>query len=1365
TGATGVTGTIGITGATGYTGAIGITGSTGTTGFLADGTAIGNTTYWNGTTWVLNSNNIYNAGNNIGIGTASPEGSAKLDISATDKGVLIPRVSLSATNSPSPITSPSTSLLVYNTATAGTSPNNVTPGFYYWDGSKWVAFAGNGGKDWSLTGNAGTVAGTNFIGTTDNVDWVVKTNNIENVRVTNAGRVGIGTSAPSSKLDVEGGVSVGANYSGASAAPTNGMIVEGSIGVGTTSPSSKLDVEGGVSIGVAYSGSSAAPTNGAIIEGSVGIGTNTPASKLDVEGGAAVGAGYSGTSAAPANGLIVQGSVGIGVTAPVSKLDVEGGVSIGTTYSGTSAAPSNGAIIEGRLGVGVVAPVSKLDVEGGVSIGAGYSGTNASPTNGAIIEGNVGIGTFAPMNNLDVEGAVAIGSSYSGTVLSPTNGAAIEGSVGIGTSAPVSKLDVEGGMSVGAAYSGASPAPANGAIIEGAVGIGTNAPASKLDVEGGMSVGGAYSGTTAAPANGAIVEGSVGIGTNAPLSKLDVEGGVAIGVAYSGNNAAPTNGAIIEGNLGVGTNNPLRKFDVHGSTVRATTAAYGNIAQVSSADVANPLALRMGLKTDATVALRYGAIDVDDAGTPRSLVLQPSTAGNVGIGTTSPGAKLEINSGTFNVSGLRFTQFFNGSVTSPNLSGSVLSLDPAGNLILVADKVGTDSLVLTGTGIANYGARWLNANTLGTGAIYDNGRVGILTTTPGSELSVNGRVSIGTYGIANAAPSNGLIVSGSTGIGTNSPLVKFDVRGANLKATTAAFENIIQLGSSDAANPLILRMGVKNDATVTNRYAAIDVDDAGVKRHLVLQPNGGNVGIGTIAPGFPLNFASVLGDKISLWGNTGAHYGFGIQNNLLQIHSGGSTDDIAFGYGQSSALTEIMRIKGTGQVGIGTSTPTEELEVVGDVVVSSLGTLGTVLVQADNSGKLLPLAMGTANQVLLGTGVWGSVPTSTAWGLTGNAGTVAGTNFIGTTDAVDFVVRTNNTERMRVSSAGNVGVGTSSPLLRLDARGVSTKATTSAFTNLFQVASSDAANPLALRMGIKTDVTATNRYGALEVDDAGTKRVLSMQPSGGNVGIGTITPVNKLDVEGAIAIGAAYSGTSIAPTNGLIIEGSVGVGTAAPANKLDIEGATVIGATYSGTSVAPINGLLVEGDVGIGTSTPGAKLEVGGQVKITGGTPAAGKVLTSDAAGLATWENPVTITSVAPPSCQLKDTAKVTPAKLGADLATFTKNRASTIIEVTFQTFIYVDDLTPGTNGVIYQLMVDGAPAASNAGKTVYFIDNNNVLTPSNYNQVTMYATFTGLATGAHTVSVYVSTPAGTGINAYYDPGCFSTSNVTIKEN
>ena len=76
---------------------------------------------------------------NVGIGSSlfTPDASAGLEIQFSDKGLLIPRVSLTSTSSAAPITSPATSLLVYNTATTG----DVTPGYYYWDGSKWVRFA------------------------------------------------------------------------------------------------------------------------------------------------------------------------------------------------------------------------------------------------------------------------------------------------------------------------------------------------------------------------------------------------------------------------------------------------------------------------------------------------------------------------------------------------------------------------------------------------------------------------------------------------------------------------------------------------------------------------------------------------------------------------------------------------------------------------------------------------------------------------------------------------------------------------------------------------------------------------------------------------------------------------------------------------------------------------------------------------------------------------------------------------------------------------------------------------------------------------------------------------------------------------
>ena len=87
------------------------------------------------------------------------------------------------------------------------------------------------------------------------------------------------------------------------------------------------------------------------------------------------------------------------------------------------------------------------------------------------------------------------------------------------------------------------------------------------------------------------------------------------------------------------------------------------------------------------------------------------------------------------------------------------------------------------------------------------------------------------------------------------------------------------------------------------------------------------LGIGISNPQFPISFAPALGDKISLWGNSGPNYGLGIQSYLLQIHTDGSAADIAFGYGHSYSFTETMRIKGNGNVGIGTNNPLAKLHV------------------------------------------------------------------------------------------------------------------------------------------------------------------------------------------------------------------------------------------------------------------------------------------------------------------------------------------------------------------------------------------------------------------------------------------------------
>lgn len=87
--------------------------------------------------FALGVNNVYTQ-NNVGIGTNTPNASSVLDVTSTNKGLLIPRLALIQTTNPSPVTAPATSLLVYNSATV----NDVVPGFYYWNGTMWVTVGG-----------------------------------------------------------------------------------------------------------------------------------------------------------------------------------------------------------------------------------------------------------------------------------------------------------------------------------------------------------------------------------------------------------------------------------------------------------------------------------------------------------------------------------------------------------------------------------------------------------------------------------------------------------------------------------------------------------------------------------------------------------------------------------------------------------------------------------------------------------------------------------------------------------------------------------------------------------------------------------------------------------------------------------------------------------------------------------------------------------------------------------------------------------------------------------------------------------------------------------------------------------------------
>lgn len=127
----------------------------------------------------------------VGINTNDPK--AQLDVEAADAvspqpsdGLLVPRVqTLPAAGADQH------SMIIYLTNTIGT----FTPGFYYWDEnvSSWTSFGGGGtaptGDYWSLEGNTGTNSATDFIGTTDNEDFVIRTNNNPTLSITTSGQL------------------------------------------------------------------------------------------------------------------------------------------------------------------------------------------------------------------------------------------------------------------------------------------------------------------------------------------------------------------------------------------------------------------------------------------------------------------------------------------------------------------------------------------------------------------------------------------------------------------------------------------------------------------------------------------------------------------------------------------------------------------------------------------------------------------------------------------------------------------------------------------------------------------------------------------------------------------------------------------------------------------------------------------------------------------------------------------------------------------------------------------------------------------------------------------------------------------------
>lgn len=319
----------------------------------------------------------------VGIGTTNPDPGSALDINSTDKGILIPRVALTATNSQLPITPAAIEgMMVYNTATAGTSPNIVTPGFYFWDGTMWVKVATGGTvtKDWTVTGNGDTDATTDFIGTTNNQDLRFKTFDVERMRILNAGVV-INTSSPLYTGDRFTVLGTAGEYAINGYSSTNGIGIYGE------------------NTGAGYGIYGYAPSN----IGVIGIGVN------GVQGQSSNATGF-GTRAANTNatgtGLLATGTNSIG--------------SFLTSGTGIASTGANGLFALGRntTGTGIIGTGNNSTTIVTSANGGGIAGSGTR--NG--IFGYAGEGGVSTANRGNAGGIFILDADNNPTTITGNNG-------------------------------------------------------------------------------------------------------------------------------------------------------------------------------------------------------------------------------------------------------------------------------------------------------------------------------------------------------------------------------------------------------------------------------------------------------------------------------------------------------------------------------------------------------------------------------------------------------------------------------------------------------------------------------------------------------------------------------------------------------------------------------------------------------------------------------------------------------------------------------------------------------------------------------------------------------------------------------
>ena len=568
--------------------------------------------------------------------------------------------------------------------------------------------------------------------------------------------------------------------------------------------------------------------------------------------------------------------------------------------------------------------------------------------------------------------------------------------------------------------------------------------------------------------------------------------------------------------------------------------------------------------------------------------LRITKAGNVGIGTASPGAKLEVGGGT-SLGRVKVTGAGTGYTQVDILFQSSTADTPSGRgLGIYTFNEGNGATWFFGNGY-NYGDAFVINRK--AGASFDVSAAAPAESTRLFYLTNAGNVNVAGTGVFSGTGNSSF--AGNVGIGTTAPYSKLHLFAPNAgsivtdEETTTA--DLMIRGTGDKVN---LQMGVGNSALSYGGWIQASFDNGGTDRGieaLLLNPIGGNVGIGTTNPTNKLQLGSV---GTSGYGGNDIVIGNGTQVMAFYQNASASA-----WYTNTNFALLPSGAGSTGNVGIGTAAPGYKLDVAGTASISSNLTMGgriyvgTFPPSTTNSGEAW---LGRVTDRVLGNfviqlGGADNTPTFSvvdrAWSVNvfsvngaGN-GTFAGTLTVSGTGNSSF--------------ADNVGIGTTAPGAKLGIQGTgsynstywgpasdmsirSSEMTDSSFHSILQLVS--------IRQSLTTGNSANGYLGFTTIDDSNGQgmddagRLAIVNESGGSRNSPTALSFWTNPGGGAGNDRTVSSAEKMRITS----SGNVGIGTTGPGEKLEVVGKTLqrpaSGSGYAAVEVIPALSPPVGGD-------------------------------------------------------------------------------------------------------------------------------------------------------------------------------------------